>query len=135
MFKGILTLSATARNEKITFLPIFEFYSNKVCLCSIHVDFFFSLFQCCSYDFQNSNLFKAVFLWAQWGPKKEFDGKNQSKNLASLSPLLPPSSFPLSLTLPLSLLFPSPLPSSSLSSSPLSPPFFPYISSPMSLSL
>jgi hypothetical protein len=94
--------------------------------------FFYSLFQSCSYDFQNSNLFKAVFLWSQWDPKKEFDAKNRPKILdhcpfkevkTTADPTLSP---------PLLFLFPSPslshfpfpssLPSSSLSSSTLSSP-------------
>jgi hypothetical protein len=42
VFKGVLTLSATARNEKITFSPIFflGYKGLMVCFCPIHVEFF-----------------------------------------------------------------------------------------------
>jgi hypothetical protein len=83
VFKGVLTLSATGRNEKITFLPIFGLNRDVVCLCSIHVDFL--VFSIPKVQLRFSK-FKFVQSCLSLGcPKEEFDAKTQTKNLALLS--------------------------------------------------
>jgi hypothetical protein len=116
-------LSAITRNEKISFSPIFGLYSDVVCLCSIHDDFFVFYFKAVVKIFKIQICSKL----SSFGPPKwrVWYKKTRTKNLGPLSLYRSedhscPQSFSPLLSLshsPSLSPFPSPLPSSSLSSS------------------